>query len=242
VIEADAETAARAAARRIADRVRARPESTLALAAGSTMVPVYQALVEIAAAERIPFARVRAFDLDEYVGVAPDDPRSFRRFLRDHLLERLAVPPERHDAPDGLALDLAAECARYEAAITHAGGLDLALLGLGRNAHLAFNEPGASLDGRTRVELLQPDSRKRDLPRLAITMGLGTIRDARALLLVALGAEKTRAVADALEGTVTPQVPASVLQLHPDATVVLDEEAAAGLGEGAWRSSSKRGP
>jgi glucosamine-6-phosphate deaminase len=228
-IEPDPEAAGRAAARLVASLVRARPDATLALAAGSTMVPVYRALVEIATAEGIPFARIRAFDLDEYAGVAPDDPRSFRRFVREHLLDRLGVPPDRHEAPDGLALDPAAECARYEAAIARAGGLDLALLGLGRNAHLAFNEPGAPLAGRTYVELLQPDSRKRDLPRLAITMGLGTIRDARALLLVALGPEKAGAVADALEGPVTARVPASVLQLHPDATVILDEPAAARL-------------
>jgi glucosamine-6-phosphate deaminase len=229
VIEPDVESAARTAARHVADLVRVRPEATLAWAAGSTMVPVYAALVAIADGEALPFARIRSFGLDEYRGIAADDPRSFRRFVREHLLDRVAAPAERHDSPDGLACDPAAECERYEAAIASAGGLDLAVLGLGRNGHLAFNEPGAPLSGRTHVEMLLPDSRKRDLPRLAITMGLGTLRDARALLLVALGDEKARAAAAALEGPVTARVPASVLQLHPDATVILDEAAAAEL-------------
>jgi glucosamine-6-phosphate deaminase len=234
VIEPDAETAAGFAAQRVAGAVRERPGCALALATGSTMVPVYRALVALHAREPFCFARVAAFNLDEYVGLGRDDPRGFHRFLREHLLDRVGAPPARHDAPDGLAADLEAECARYEAAITGAGGIELALLGLGRNGHLAFNEPGASLAGRTRVELLMHETRGDDRPRLAITMGIATILAARACLVVALGPHKALAAAALIEGPVAAQLPASALQLHPDATVVLDAEAAARLGNAAY--------
>jgi glucosamine-6-phosphate deaminase len=233
VIEPDAAAAARFAAGRIADAVRARPEAVLALAAGSTMVPVYAAVAAQVDREGLSFAGVTAFDLDEYVGVGPDDPRSFRRFVREHLLDRVGVPAARHHAPDARARDLDAECARYETALASAGGIDLAVLGLGRNGHLAFNEPGASLASRTRVEVLMRDtlSAAYGAPppsaRLAVTMGLGTLLAARACLVVAVGADKERAVAAMVEGPVTAAVPASALQLHPDATAVLDDAAAA---------------
>ena len=232
VIEPDAESAARFAARSVAQLVARKPDCVLALAAGSTMVPVYRELVKLHESEGISFARVRDFDLDEYAGLAPDDPRSFTRFVRDHLVARADFAPHHHFAPDACAADLDAECARYEAAIGQAGGLDLVVLGLGRNGHLAFNEPGASLAGRTRVEvLMRPHITAEDdpdpLPRVAITMGLGTILAARACLVVAFGAEKERAAAEMIEGPVTSLVPASVLQHHPSTTVVLDDAAAA---------------
>jgi len=229
-IEPDAEAAARFTARRVAEVVRRKPDAVLALATGSTMVPVYRALVELSAREALSFGRIRAFNLDEYVGLARDDARGFRHFLREHLLARVDATPARHDAPDGRAADLDAECQRYEAAIAAAGGIDLALLGLGRNGHLAFNEPGSSLASRTRVELLMRETRAEDRPRLAITMGIATLLEARACLLVALGPDKARPAAAMIEGPITAQLPASSLQLHPDATVVLDEEAAARLG------------
>jgi glucosamine-6-phosphate deaminase len=233
-IEPDAEAAARFAARRVAEQIRRKPDSVLALATGSTMVPVYRALVELSARERLSFARASAFNLDEYVGLGVDDAPSFRRFLRQHLLDRVDSPPARHDAPDGGAEDLDAECRRYEAAIAAAGGIDLALLGLGRNGHLAFNEPGASLASRTRVELLMRETHAESRPRLAITMGMATLLEARACLLVALGPDKARAAAAMVEGPISAQLPASALQLHPDAVVVLDEEAAARLGRAQY--------
>jgi glucosamine-6-phosphate deaminase len=154
VIEPNPDTAAAFAARWLARRVERNPKSVLALAAGSTMVPVYAAIAAAHERDGLSFAHCRAFDLDEYAGLAPDDPRSFRHFVQRHLVERVRMPESAHQAPDGRAADLDAECARYEAAITEAGGIDLAVLGLGRNGHLAFNEPGASLAGRTRVEVL----------------------------------------------------------------------------------------
>ena len=232
VIEPNPAAAARFAARCVAEWVTRKPECVLALAAGATMVPVYREVAALHRRERVSFARARAFDLDEYAGLAGDDPRSFVRFVREHVVERVDFSAGHHFAPDACAADLDAECARYEAAIVSAGGLDLALLGLGRNGHLAFNEPGASLAGRTRVEVLMrphitengdPDP----LPRVAITMGLGTLLAARACLVVAFGAEKERSAAEMIEGPVTSLVPASVLQHHPNTTVVLDDAAAA---------------
>ena len=229
VIEPDAAAAARFAAVRVADLVRHKPEGVLALATGSTMIPVYRALVELCARERLSLTRITAFNLDEYVGLAPDDAQSFCRFLREQLLERVDFDPNRHFAPDGRVADLDAECRRYEAAIAAAGGLDLALLGLGRNGHLAFNEPGSSLASRTRVELLMRDTRTDGRLRMAITMGIATLLESRACLLVALGPEKARAAAAMVEGPIRALLPASALQLHADVTIVLDEEAAARL-------------
>lgn len=232
VIEPSREAASAFAARFVVERVRRRPESVLALAAGSTMVPVYAAVAARCAETGTSFAKARAFDLDEYAGLAPDDPRSFRHFVRRELVEKVGLPDASHFAPDARAADLAAECARYEAAIAAAGGLDLAVLGLGRNAHLAFNEPGCSLAARTRIEVLMRvelagDAHREALPRVAITMGIGTILAARECLVVAFGAEKERAAAEMIEGPVTSMVPASALQLHPNVTVVLDDAAAA---------------
>ena len=228
-IEPDEKTAAQVAATCIAAAVRRKPHCVLALATGSTVIPVYHALVEISRRERLSFARTTAFHLDEYAGLAGDDPRSFRRFLREHLLARVDFDAARHHAPDGLAADLDAECHRYEAALAAAGGIDLALLGLGRNGHLAFNEPGASLAGRTHVELLMRETRSDGRPRLAITMGIATLLESRACLLVAFGAEKAHAAAQAIEGPLSASTPASALQLHADVTAVLDEPAASRL-------------
>ncbi len=232
VIEPNPKEAARFAARRVDELVGRKADCVLALAAGSTMIPVYREVVELHQREGRSFARARAFNLDEYAGLASDDPRSFLRFLREHLIAQVDLSAANHFAPDACAVDLDAACGRYEAAITAAGGLDLAVLGLGRNGHLAFNEPGASLAGRTRVEvLMRPHITEQEepdpLPRVAITMGLGTILAARSCLVVAFGAEKERAAAEMIEGPVTSLVPASVLQHHPNTTVVLDDAAAA---------------
>jgi len=232
VIEPSREAASAIAARLVVSRVAREPASVLALAAGSTMVPVYAAVAARCAEERTTFARARVFDLDEYVGLAPRDPRSFRHFVERELGSKVGLPIASHAAPDALAENLEAECARYEAAIEAAGGLDLAVLGLGRNGHIAFNEPGCSLAARTRVEVLMRvelsgNDHREALPRVAITMGIGTILAARSCLVVAFGAEKERAVAEMIEGPITSYVPASALQLHPDVTVVLDDAAAA---------------
>jgi glucosamine-6-phosphate deaminase len=234
VIEPTAELY-RLAARRVAAQVRAKPACVLGLATGRSMLPLYDELARLHAAEGLSFARVTAFNLDEYVGVAPDEPGSFRHFMRVHLLERTDLPARSLHLPDAASRDPAEAARAYEAAISAAGGIDLQLLGLGRNAHVGFNEPGSSLASRTRVKALAEETRAASqgaLPgrvRMAITMGLGTILEARVCLLIATGAAKAAAVAAVIEGPLTASAPGSVLQLHPHAFAYVDEAASAGL-------------
>jgi glucosamine-6-phosphate deaminase len=228
----------RLAARRIAGAVRARPRCVLGLATGRTMAPLYAELVRLHQAEGLSFAGVTAFNLDEYVGVAKGAPGSLRRFMLEHLVSRTDLPERALRLPDGASPDPAGAARAYEAEIRAAGGVDLQLLGLGVNAHLGFNEPGSSLASRTRVKTLSDETllaNQTELPagvrerRLAITMGLGTILDARACLLLATGPAKAGAIAATIEGPVSASAPASVLQFHPDVIAYVDEAAAAGL-------------
>jgi glucosamine-6-phosphate deaminase len=228
----------RLAALRIALSVRAQPRCVLGLATGRTMAPLYAELVRLHRAEGLSFAGVTAFNLDEYVGSAKGAPGSFRRFMQEHLAAHVDLPARALHLPDGASPDPAAAARAYEAEIRAAGGIDLQLLGLGVNAHLGFNEPGSSLASRTRVKTLSDETlaaNHGELPagvrerRLAITMGLGTILEARACLLIATGPAKAGAVAATIEGPVTASAPASILQLHPDVIAYVDEAAAAGL-------------
>jgi glucosamine-6-phosphate deaminase len=228
----------RLAARRIARAVRAQPRCVLGLATGRTMAPLYAELVRLHREEGLSFAGVTAFNLDEYVGVAPGARGSLRRFMEEHLAAPTDLPGRALHLPDGASDDPAGAARAYEAAIRAAGGIDLQLLGLGVNAHLGFNEPGSSLASRTRVKTLSDETlaaNHEELPagvrerRLALTMGLGTILDARACLLIATGPAKAGAVAATVEGPLSASAPASVLQLHPDVIAYVDEAAAAGL-------------
>jgi len=238
-VEPTAEALAARAAERLVATVRARQGAVLGLATGRTMQPVYAAFARRLRAEGLSLARVRAFALDEYVGLGPDDARSFHAYLARHVLAATDLPAAQLAVPDGRAADPEAEASRYEAALRAAGGLDLQLLGIGGNGHLGFNEPGAPLDGPCHVECLAEETLAANRealeaegaapPRAGITLGLGSILAARACLLVASGAAKAAAVAAAVEGPVTPRVPASVLQRHPDATVLLDAAAASAL-------------
>jgi len=237
VIEPEAELY-RLAARRIARAIEAKPRCVLGLASGRTMLPLYDELARLHQTAALSFAGVTAFNLDEYVGVEPDTPGSFRHFVREQLVERTDLRPEALHVPDALAPDPAGAARAYEAELRAAGGVDLQILGLGVNAHLGFNEPGSSLASRTRVKTLSDETlaaNRNGLPavvrerRLAITMGLGTILDARACLCIATGPAKAGAVAATVEGPLTASAPASVLQLHPDVIAYVDETAAAGL-------------
>jgi glucosamine-6-phosphate deaminase len=228
----------RLAARRIERAIRAQPRCVLGLATGRTMAPLYAELVRLHRAETLSFAGVTAFNLDEYVGVAPGAPGSLRRFMQEHLVARTDLPERALHLPDGASTDPAAAARGYEAAIRAAGGIDLQLLGLGVNAHLGFNEPGSSLASRTRVKTLSDETlaaNQGELPagvrerRLAITLGLGNILEARACILIATGPAKAGAVAATIEGPVSASAPASILQLHPDVVAYVDEAAAAGL-------------
>ncbi|NGO38573.1 glucosamine-6-phosphate deaminase [Limisphaera ngatamarikiensis] len=235
IVLSTAEEAVRLVARVVARSVRARPDLVLGLATGRTMEGVYRELVRLHREEGLDFSRCRTFNLDEYVGVSSDDPRSFRHWMQEHFFRHVNLQPANVHLPDGMAADLEAECLRYEEQIRAAGGVDLQLLGIGRAGHIGFNEPLSSLQSRTRVKMLTPVTIRQNaaacggedrVPRRAVTMGVGTILEARWCVLVALGLEKAEVVARAVEGPITSMVPASALQLHPRCTVVLDEAAA----------------
>lgn len=218
----------------IARLVADRPEAVLGLATGSTPLPVWRAL----AARGTDLSRAYGFALDEYVGLPPGHPESYRAVITREVVEPLGFDPTRVRVPgdDGRPVEGAGE--RYEAAIAVAGGVDLQILGIGRTGHIGFNEPGSSLASRTRVKTLTAQTRADnarffaspdDVPRHCLTQGLGTILDARHLVLLAFGAGKADAVAGAVEGPVSASLPGSAIQLHPQVTVIVDEAAAAGL-------------
>jgi glucosamine-6-phosphate deaminase len=207
-----------------------QPGSRLALPSGETPRKAYRLLGEWVAAGRISFAGTTIFALDEYWGLAPAHPASFARFFSEALLDRIDLPSGAFHAPRGDAPDARREAARYEALIA-AGGLDLAVLGIGRNGHIAFNEPGAWLEATTHVATLSEETRAGmpaglETVQEGLTMGVGTILRARKVLLGATGASKAEAVARAFGGRVDPRWPASLLQVHPDAEVLLDPGAA----------------
>jgi len=233
----NAEEASLRAAALITNAVRARPATVLGLATGSTPLRLYQALIQ-ACRDGLDFSRVRTFNLDEYYGVAPDHPQSYRRFMNEHLFSHLNLKPANTHVPDGLARDVAAHCAAYEAEMRAAGGVDIQVLGIGSDGHIGFNEPGSSLASRTRLVALTPQTVSDnarffatvdEVPRHAISMGIGTILEAKRCVMLCFGANKAKAVRAALEGGISQFTPASALQMHPDTTVFLDEAAAADL-------------
>ncbi|HEY7069423.1 MAG TPA: glucosamine-6-phosphate deaminase [Acidimicrobiales bacterium] len=222
----------------IAALLARRPDAVLGLATGSSPLAVYRDLARRHAAGEVSFAAARAFLLDEYVGLAPEHPRSYRRFVAEELERHLDFRPGAVRGPDAVSADVPAACAAYEAAIAEAGGIDLQLLGIGTDGHIGFNEPGSSLASRTRIKTLTDRTRQDNarfftsldaVPRHVVTQGVGTILEARHLVLLASGAAKAEAVARAVEGPVTAMVPASALQLHPHVSVVVDEPGAACL-------------
>ena len=215
-----------------------QPDAVLGLATGSSPLGVYQDLARRHGAGEVSFAQARGFLLDEYVGLPGDHPQCYRSVIRRELESTVDFAPGAVQGPDGQAADLPAACDAYETAIREAGGVDLQLLGIGTDGHLAFNEPGSSLTSRTRVKTLTAQTRTDnarffdspdEVPRHVVTQGLGTISDARHLVLLAAGEAKADAVARTVEGPVAASCPASVLQLHPHVTVLLDEAAAARL-------------
>ena len=234
----DYQAMSRQAASLIAAQVLVKPDCVLGLATGSTPVGAYDLLAERVSGKDLSFAGVRSVNLDEYRGLGGDHPQSYRYFMRTHLFDRVDIRPENTHVPDGLAEDPAAECARYDALIEGLGGVDLQLLGMGRNGHIGFNEPGDSFRTGTHVVDLAPSTMEanrrffgsgEDVPRQAVTMGLKHIMQAKRILVAVSGEEKAEAVARAFSGPVTPQVPASILQIHPDVVLVGDRAALSGL-------------
>lgn len=237
VIEAP-DVLARLAADAIESLLRERPDAVLGLATGSSPLAVYDELARRHVAG-LSFARARAFMLDEYVGLPADHPERYRTVIEREFASRVDIPASAVRGPEGNATDLPAACREYEAAIAAAGGVDLQILGIGTDGHVAFNEPGSSLASRTRLKTLTEQTRIDNarffggdvsaVPRHVLTQGLGTIGDARHLVLLATGRGKAEAVHHMVEGAVTALWPASVLQLHPHVTVLLDDAAASRL-------------
>ena len=246
-IRNDADEAARHVAEMLADHLTITLATVLGLATGETMRPVYGHVRKLIPEKQIPTGAFTSFNLDEFIGVPKTHPASFHAFMARELFSHIADAQDRCFLPDGLADDPAAEAARYEAEISARGGIELQLLGIGRNGHIGFNEPGTPFDSRTAPVKLSPETRRvmrgfdAEKPDMAITMGIGTIMQARRCLLLATGEAKAAAVRAMLEDPPSPDCPASALQAHPGTLVVLDRQAASQLADSRWHMVISRG-
>lgn len=238
IVAKDYKDMSRKAANIISAQIITKPDCVLGLATGSSPIGTYDQLVEWYEKGDLDFSKVSSVNLDEYRGLDHDHDQSYYYFMHEHLFDRVNIDPANTNVPDGTEPDAEKECKRYEELIASYGGVDLQLLGLGHNGHIGFNEPAPAFDKVTHcVDLTEStiEANKRffasadDVPRQAYTMGIGTIMKAKKILVVVSGADKADIVAKAFFGDVTPDVPASILQFHPDVTVVVDEAAAAKL-------------
>ncbi len=231
---------ATAAATAFADLIRTRPEAVIGLATGSTPEATYSEMARMHKEDGLTMAAVTSFNLDEYWGLGGDHKQSYRYFMNDRLFRHVDIRPWNTHVLNGKARFPGLECRSFEDRILAAGGVDLWLLGIGGNGHIAFNEPGSSVDSRTRLvsltqETIDANSDGRffsdpsEVPRCALSAGIGTIREARALILLATGAKKADAIAAAVEGPFSPDCPSSLLQDHPDCTFIIDAAAASKL-------------
>ena len=238
IIEDDYEAMSVRAAEIITNMLQTIEKPVLGCATGSTPLKLYQNLIERYQNGVVDFSEVTTFNLDEYLGITPEDKQSYRYFMDVYLFDKVNIDRSNTHVPDGMTASIDTHCMAYEEAIKEAGGIDLQILGIGSNGHIGFNEPGSAFDSRTRKVSLSRESIAANarhfgegeaVPDQAITMGIGTIMDASRILLLANGASKAEAIAATLEQPVTSQCPASVLQKHPDVIVILDKEAASGL-------------
>lgn len=238
IITKTAEEASAFAADIVERKLMSKPTAVLGLATGSTPLGLYKELVKRHREKGLDFSKVTTFNLDEYVGLPPSHPQSYRYFMEENLFKCINVPASAIHVPYGHADSVLDFCVWYEDEIKRSGGIDIQILGIGGDGHIAFNEPGSSLGSRTRLKTLTEQTIRDnarffssidEVPRFAITMGVGTILEARQIILLAFGASKADIVAEAIEGPVTSQVTASALQLHPDVIVLLDQPAAAKL-------------
>jgi glucosamine-6-phosphate deaminase len=237
-VEKDYEAMSQRGAEIVAEVVRQKPNAVLGLATGSTPEGLYRCLIDIARDEKLDFSQVTTFNLDEYEGLPAGHPQSYHAFMWQHLFEGLGLREEQTNLLSGIAPDLAAECVEYEEKIRQAGGIDIQVLGIGGDGHIAFCEPGSSLAGRTSVVALHPQTisdnarffdTEEEVPRRALSMGIGTILEARACLILAKGEGKAEPWSGMIEGPVTAQCPASALQLHPWSIAISDTDAACKL-------------
>lgn len=226
----------RKAANIISAQVIMKPNCVLGLATGSTPVGMYKELVEMYNEHRVDFSQVKTVNLDEYAGLSGDNDQSYRYFMNHNLFDHININKENTNVPNGTAADLEAECERYEQVVASMGGVDVQLLGIGNNGHIAFNEPCEEFPEKTHVVNLTQNTIEAnarffasmdDVPKKALTMGIGTIMKAKKIVLLANGAKKAQTIYDTVYGPITPKVPASILRLHPDVTIFVDEEAGA---------------
>lgn len=238
IIQKNAEAASLIAARIVARLVREKPNAVLGLATGSTPLGLYRELARMHRDEGLDFSAVTTFNLDEYVGLDPSHPASYNAFMHENLFDHINIAGSSIHIPDGMTRDIPAHCRAYEQSIKAAGGIDLQVLGIGSDGHIGFNEPTSSLASRTRIKTLTEQTRRdnarffagiEEVPYHVITMGVGTVLDSRTCLMLAFGAGKADAVAAMVEGPVSAMVPATALQMHPHAHVILDPAAAAKL-------------
>jgi glucosamine-6-phosphate deaminase len=244
VVKKDHDEVSGEAARVVSNMLREKPSSVLGLATGSTPLDLYNELIQMHKEEGLDFSKVTTFNLDEYIGLPPSHPESYHYFMYENLFKHINVPERFIHVPSGM-VDVSEVhrinrfCEWYEEQIVRLGGIDLQLLGIGANGHIGFNEPGSSLGSRTRIKTLSENTRKDNsrffdndldqVPKYAITMGIGTILDSKILLLIASGKNKAKAIKDTVEGPITGQVPASAVQMHKRAILIVDEDAAAQL-------------
>ena len=230
----DYQSMSRKAANIVSAQVILNPASVLGLATGSTPVGMYKQLIDWYNKGDLDFDQVKSVNLDEYVGLAPDHPQSYRYFMQTNFFDHINISPDNTNLPNGQAADLAAECQRYNQVIKSQGGIDVQLLGMGHNGHIGFNEPGDAFELETHVvdlteRTIEANARffasPDEVPRQALTMGIKTIMQARQILVVVSGEDKADAVKAALTGPVTPKVPASILQMHPNVMLVADKAA-----------------
>jgi glucosamine-6-phosphate deaminase len=234
----DARSGARMLAERVIGALADNPALVIGLPTGRTPISLYKELARLSAERHVDWSSATTFNLDEFVGIGHEHPGSYRRFMEHHLFSHVNVRPERINFLDGAA-DPADECRRYERAIVAAGGIDLQILGIGTNGHIGFNEPGRELQSRTHRVTLKPESRRSNaalfggdinaVPTEALSMGMATILQARALVLLANGRSKAACIEQAVHGPLTTELPASFLQLHHDVDLILDEAAASAL-------------
>lgn len=236
------------AANIIRDAIQLKPNLVLGLATGSTPIELYKLLVKLHKDEGIDYSGVSTFNLDEYVGIPLNHSQSYHTFMAHHFFDHVNIPKENQNIPQNKSENHQQFCAAYEEKIEKAGGIDIQVLGIGTNGHIGFNEVGSSLASRTRIVTLSQSTIEANapyfneevkaVPEMAITMGIATIMKAEKCLLLANGNSKSNAVAKAIEGPITSMVPASILQMHPDTVIILDEAAASNLKEGDYYKRS----
>ncbi|MGQ9799777.1 MAG: glucosamine-6-phosphate deaminase [Ignavibacterium sp.] len=238
IIKENYEELSKEAAKQVASLIRKKPDCVIGFATGSTPLGLYKELIRMHKTEGLDFSKVVSFNLDEYVGLPPTHPESYHYFMWENLFKHININPSNVYIPMGMVEDIDAFCEWYENKIIEHGGIDLQILGIGSNGHIAFNEPGSSLGSRTRIKTLKENTRLDnsrffnsidEVPKYAITMGVGTIMEAKRLLLLANGINKAEAIKQTIEGPIMAKYPATIVQLHRYATIIVDKEAASKL-------------